>query len=72
MVKKKTKLRNVHDLELLKQQLRYEIRLQEKGLNLGWNHLQHNFMESLKTTAQIQAQRLAVLALIRLLNTRKK
>ncbi len=60
------------DLKLKKQQLSYDIKLQEKALETEFLHLRNSFADSLKTTFRIFSQKMAILLLARLLRSKKK
>ena len=57
---------------LLKQRLEYEVKLRETMLGSEFVKIRSNFTESLKSTARIYGQKLAVLVLLRLLRKKFK
>ncbi len=65
-------IRNVHDLRLAKQTIKYDIRLKEEILKSGFIRFRQSFTDSLKRSARIMGQELAITVLLRIIRSQMK
>jgi hypothetical protein len=65
------KLRNIHDVRLLKERLRYDIKLNEKEVTGEFNILRQTFIGSIKDSLRQMGQEILTLALIKIFERRR-
>lgn len=65
------KLRNVHDVRLLKERLRYDIKLSEQEVTVGFNLLRQTFIGSVKDSLRSMGQEILTLALIKIIERKR-
>jgi hypothetical protein len=65
------KLRNIHDVRLLKERLRYDIKLSEQQVTGEFYTLRESFIGSVKASLRSMGQDLLTMALIKIIERRK-
>lgn len=71
-MKKIIELKNTYDLKMTKQQMHYDVRLQEEILRSELQKFRTSISDSVKTTARKYAQKITTFILIALLRGKSK